>query len=136
MTENSPTRVTGSCLCQAVRYEADALAGGASACHCVMCQKAHGGPIGAYVNLDGHRWTQGEELLTIYRSSEHCRRSFCSQCGSTFQFLDDRKPNQMSMAISSLDGDHGARLERHIFVETKTDWYDIPDDLPRDRSDS
>ena len=135
MSAGTVANLTGSCLCKAITYEADALAGRASACHCLMCQKAHGGPFGAYVSLQGHRWTKGEDKLTVYHSSKHCQRSFCSLCGSTFQFWDNRKPDRKSFAISSLDGDHGAQLKRHIFVETKVDWYDIPDNLPRERSD-
>ena len=123
--------ISGSCLCKAVRFEADSIRGPGSACHCIMCQKAHGGPFGAYVTLDGFRWLSGEDLLTVYQSSEHCTRSFCSRCGSTLQFYDHRKPDITSFAVSALDGDHGATIGSHIYVDTRVDWHPILDDLPQ-----
>ncbi|MEJ2176765.1 MAG: GFA family protein [Gammaproteobacteria bacterium] len=82
--------ISGSYLCKGVQFEADSIRGPGTACHCIMCQKSHGGPFGAYVTLDGFRWTSGEDLITTYQSSEHCSRSFCNRCGSTIQFYDTR----------------------------------------------
>ena len=124
-------KIKGSCLCQAVRFEADSLEGPGSACHCVMCQKSHGGPFGAYVRLFGQRYTAGQDAVSKYQSSEFCTRSFCKYCGSTLQFLDSRRPDDISFAISALDGDHGASLGTHIYVDTCVDWYPISDDLPQ-----
>jgi len=123
--------IKGSCLCKAVEFAADRLAGPGSACHCVMCQKAHGGPFGAYVTLHGHRYTKGEDQVTVYPSSEFCTRSFCRHCGSTLQFFDSRKPEIISFAISALDGDHQAELGAHIFCDTRVAWHPIQDNLPQ-----
>jgi hypothetical protein len=96
-----------------------------------MCQKTHGGPFGAYVTLEGFNWVSGEDKVTTYQSSEHCERSFCSQCGTTLQFYDSRKPDHLSFAVSTLDGDHGATIGYHIYVDSKVDWHPIMDDLPQ-----
>lgn len=125
------SKIQGSCLCGGVRLAADGIDGPGSSCHCRMCQKAHGGPFGPYVTLNGLRWTEGEDLITVYPSSEHCTRSFCSRCGATLEFHDTRKPHLRAIALSVLDGDHGGRIGSHIFVDDKADWYDILDDLPR-----
>ncbi len=130
MPEKNPT-IKGSCLCKAIRFEADSIRGPGSACHCIMCQKSHGGPFGAYVTLEGFRYTEGEENIAVYQSSEFASRSFCKTCGSTLQFFDTRKPDIMSFAISALDGDHGAVLGTHIYVDTRVDWHPILDDLPQ-----
>ncbi len=124
-------KIKGSCLCGSVQLEADGIRGSGSSCHCLMCQKAHGGPFGAYVTLEGLRWTAGEDLISVYPSSEHCTRSFCSCCGATLEFHDTRKPHLRAIAISALDGDHGGHIGCHIFVDDKADWYDILDDLPQ-----
>jgi len=96
-----------------------------------MCQKSHGGPFGAYVTLDGFRWISAEEQITTYQSSEHCTRSFCGRCGATLQFYDTRKPDISSIAVSALDGDHGATIGSHIYIDTRVDWHPILDDLPQ-----
>jgi len=125
------SKIRGSCLCKSVQFEAQSVKGPGSACHCVMCQKAHGAPFGAYVALDGFKWLSGEDMVTTYQSSEHCSRSFCSKCGATLQFYDHRKPHHTSFSVSTLDGDHGATIGRHIYVDTRVDWYPILDDLPQ-----
>lgn len=125
------SQIQGSCLCKAVQFEADAIDGPGSACHCVMCQKSHGGPFGAYIRLVGLRYTKGEHAITAYPSSEYCTRSFCKFCGSTLQFLDRRHPDDVSFAISSLDGEHGATVALHIYADTCVKWHPITDDLPR-----
>ncbi|MGB5705690.1 MAG: GFA family protein [Arenicellales bacterium] len=125
------SKISGSCLCKEVRFEADSIRGPGSACHCIMCQKSHGGPFGAYVTLDGFRWISGEDQITSFQSSEHCTRSFCSRCGTTLQFYDTRKPDIASLAVSALDGDHDATIGSHIYVNTRVDWHPILDDLPQ-----
>ena len=38
-------KVTGGCLCGAVRYEVEAYLHNAFYCHCRMCQRASGAPV-------------------------------------------------------------------------------------------
>ena len=70
---------SGGCQCGAIRFRAERLKR-ASICHCRMCQKAVGGPIGAYVIPDGFVITRG--VLKHFRSSNKVRRGFCGDCGT------------------------------------------------------
>ena len=38
------TRVSGGCLCGAVRYDADAFLHNGYICHCTICQRSTGQP--------------------------------------------------------------------------------------------
>ena len=37
----------------------------------------------------------------------------------------------MSFSLGALDGPSGLKIEKHIFVADKGDYYDIVDDLPQ-----
>ena len=79
-------RITGGCLCGAVRYEASETPQRAGICHCRMCQKSNGTPfaVGVYFHKTAFRFTRGEPKL--YRSSDIADRGFCSACGSRLIF--------------------------------------------------
>lgn len=117
-----------SCLCGAVTFAVQGNAQGFSACHCSQCRKQ-----------SGHVWASAhvsDDLLRIegevrwFRSSENARRGFCPVCGS-FLFWSRDDENHTSFALGAIDGPTGAKLARHIFTDTKGDYYDITDGLPQ-----
>ncbi|MBV8594558.1 MAG: GFA family protein, partial [Caulobacteraceae bacterium] len=76
--------IEGSCLCGAVAYQADALAGPIVHCHCRTCQKAHSAAFAttARVARDQFRWTRGGDVLAAFESTPGKLRRFCTRCGS------------------------------------------------------
>lgn len=123
----------GSCLCGDVHFEVTGdLQGKNSACHCGQCRKQ-----------SGHHWASGNAKvgdITIhgpvawFEASPIAKRGFCPRCGS-FLFWKAHDEDQVSFSLGALNGDTGLRLERHIFVVDKGDYYDITDGLPQfDRS--
>jgi hypothetical protein len=122
----------GSCLCGAVSFEVEGALPAPDACHCMQCRKQ-----------SGHFWAStdvardalkitGEDRLTWYQSSEKVRRGFCSTCGS-FLFWVPVSGKMIAIAMGAFDTPTGARLEKHIFVADKGDYYDIADGLPQDQ---
>jgi hypothetical protein len=121
---------TGSCLCGAITFEADAELPAPDACHCSQCRKQ-----------SGHYWVstdvpkdsltvQGAEHLTWYRSSEKVQRGFCSRCGSSL-FFEPFHKDWMGVAMGAFDKPTGTQLGIHIFVAEKGDYYEITDGLPQ-----
>lgn len=120
----------GSCECGAVAFELSGDLRPPMACHCTQCRKT-----------SGHYWTATQvpnDNLTItkddglkwYRSSDHARRGFCTECGSSlFWEMDGEKST--SIGMGTLDGSTGLQTVRHIFVADKGDYYDITDGLPQ-----
>jgi hypothetical protein len=72
----------------------------------------------------------GGSNITWYQSSEKVRRGFCSKCGS-WLFWEPIFKDWTSVALGSLEGATGVKLERHIFVARKGDYYAIADGLPQ-----
>ena len=124
--------VKGSCLCGKVHYEAE-LEGSFINCHCPNCRKGHGAAFSSFAEVKSNtfRYVQGEELIKAYQSSEHCRRVFCSECGSNLVFIAEGEGASLWVAAGTFDNDPGTRPMVHIYVKEKAPWYTITDDLPQ-----
>lgn len=127
-------RATGGCLCGEVRYEVHGELMPVVNCHCSKCRRFHG-HVGAYSA------TRRENLILIrdkglkwYRSVQDetpdVYRGFCQECGSSL-FWNPRGKQNISISAGSIDPPTGLRMERHVWVSQKTDYYDLTDDLPR-----
>lgn len=120
----------GSCLCGAVSFEVDAALQPPDACHCTQCRK-QSGHFWASTDVSRSALTiHGAENVSWYRSSEKVQRGFCSQCGSSL-FWDPLGKDIISIAMGAFDFPTGTRMEMHIFVADKGDYYDIEDGLPQ-----
>ena len=122
----------GSCLCGAVRIEVAGDLPAPNACHCSQCRRQ-----------SGHYWAStdvprsdvvihGEDSVSWFSSSEKVRRGFCSACGS-FLFWDPIGREKIAIGMGAFDKPTGAKMNLHIFVADKGDYYDIGDGLPQNQ---
>jgi hypothetical protein len=120
----------GSCLCGAVTFEFEGELRRPDACHCSQCRKT-----------SGHFWAStdlpestirlnGADKVTWFQSSEQVKRGFCSVCGATL-FWKAIFKDSIAVAMGAFDTPTNTRLEKHIFVADKGDYYDITDGLPQ-----
>lgn len=123
--------IRGRCLCGAVRLEADE-ARDPVACHCSQCRRRSGHvwaaasvPVASLRIVGEPRW---------FEASGRARRGFCPLCGG-FLFWQAKGEDSIAVAMGALDAPTGLRLERHIFVGSKGDCYEIADGLPQERGD-
>ena len=132
---SSDTTLSGSCLCSGIRYEIQGGVGNLSHCHCSMCRKGHGAAFATYarVGWKAFKFTQGEDLISRYRSSNNVTRTFCKKCGSNLQFIRDDRPG-FGLAAGTLDDDPIRRPTAQIWVGDKAPWWDLHDDPPYDDS--
>ena len=124
--------IQGSCLCGAVTYEARALAGAPTHCHCRTCQKAHSAAFAttARVNRTDFRWTGGDAVRSAYASSPGKLRHFCTRCGS--QLLSEWTALPMViLRIATIEVGDIPDPEAHIWVDHQAAWDQGRDDLPR-----
>jgi hypothetical protein len=123
----------GSCLCGAVQYEIRGPVTRVTHCHCSMCRKAHGAAFGTYGRVERSDFVllSGTDDIVSYRSSSEVIRTFCRRCGSTLQFISDKRPSTLSVALGTLDDDLSVETSSHIFVASKAPWFQLTDDLPQ-----
>ena len=119
----------GSCLCGTVSFEVSGALPAPSACHCTQCRK-HSGHFEASVDIPRSTLkVYGNEKVTWYHT-ENVRRGFCSICGSSL-FWDPIGKDWTAVAMGTFDTPTNTKLEKHIFVANKGDYYDLIDGLPQ-----
>jgi hypothetical protein len=98
-----------------------------------MCRRAHGAGYVTFfgVDVEGFRITAGEESLRWYDSSTEARRGFCAKCGSTLFFASERWAGEMHIALAHMDGPIDREPGGHVFFDSRVDWVDVVDDLPK-----
>jgi hypothetical protein len=120
--------LTGGCLCGAVRYEADGSIESVTYCHCARCRRWHG-HVGAYFGVARPLFRLTESRgLKWFPSSEHMKRGFCAECGSSV-LCDESPLPKIGVCAGTLDGPTGLRGKAHIYVGSKGDYYEIADAL-------
>ena len=126
-------RLTGGCLCGAVRYETSGESFKVIHCHCQSCRKHNGAPV---VTLAGFKADQvafsGPER-SIYESSPGVGRAFCGACGTPLTWEGqsaDRGPI-VEIHISTFDTPDVLVPSVHSFYPERIAWMDVADDLPR-----
>jgi len=129
--------IRGSCLCGGVQLEIARAVGPFELCHCNRCRKASGSAFvaGLRVLRDDFRLLQGRELITTYEAPiwenpPAYRTSFCSRCGSPVPCPFADSP-WFEVPAGLLDDDPQLRPDKHIFVELKSPWFTITDNLPQ-----
>lgn len=127
--------IRGSCLCGGVRFEIDRAVGPFELCHCSRCRKVSGSAFVAGLGVRGEdfRLLSGAELIRTYEAPilerpPAYRTSFCSRCGSP---VPGPISHWFEIPAGLLDDDPDVRPDRHIFVERKSGWFEITDELPQ-----
>jgi hypothetical protein len=121
----------GRCLCGGILFEISGMLGPVIYCHCSMCRRASGSSFAtnASVLTENFRIFDGHNLLTEYESSPGNRRAFCSKCGSPLYrtFMDI--PTVRRVRLGTLDKVEGVKSVAHIWTGSKSDWFEISDQL-------
>lgn len=117
-----------------MKYEVDDVSDRVTHCHCSVCRKFHGAAFATYGRAINFRWLEGEHCLHRFESSPGIARTFCSKCGTSLQFIVEGEDAHVSISLGTLDETDGLRPIAHIYTDSKADWFEITDHLPRHSS--
>ena len=127
-------KLTGACLCDAVRFELNDEFQNFNFCHCKQCQRATGSAhaCNLFTSPDDFRWTQGEDRVRRYDvPGRAISNAFCADCGSTLPYAS-RSGGAMIIPAGTLDISPASELEpRHIFWSERANWFDEMSEAPR-----
>ena len=127
------TDFLGGCVCGAVRYRLLSEPYDAGWCHCRVCQQWSGSPAMTFATVPLADWRveQGAEHVRRVRTTNFGNRQFCGQCGSGLTIHIDFQPNEIDIAICTLDEPGRVAPGFHIFTASKVSWFETADHFPR-----
>ncbi len=125
--------ITGRCECGQVAYEAKGPISDFSHCHCSQCRRLHGAAFASFAGVprSTFRYLPGRDGVRSYASSASHSRVFCPHCGSNIMVELDSEPDEVYLAMGTMDGELDLPPGYHIYVGSKASWHTIRDDLPQ-----
>jgi len=121
-------KLTGGCLCGAIRYESEAEATAMLKCHCRDCQRAGGSgyaPVlavpAAAVKVTG----TPRYYKTVGDAGKGVERGFCTNCGSQVLVKLERLPDVLGLQAASLDDPSLFRPKLDLFTSSAWAWDPI-----------
>ncbi|MEW7007629.1 GFA family protein [Lentilitoribacter sp. EG35] len=119
--------INGRCDCGSVSFEVEGIKPEVTICRCGQCRRASGHVwASTHADYDKMRFTN-DQGLAWYKSSDFAKRGFCNKCGSSlFYRMNDE--DGISIAAGCLDQPTDLKVNKHIFVKDKGDYYEITDD--------
>jgi len=122
-------RMTGGCLCGALRYEARPDPDTAYCCYCRDCQIGSGSAFHAGVSADlsSFRVLSGETTTysSIADSGNKIDRVFCPICGTPVYWTGEKFPEQVILTVSSLDNPDSIEPVREIWTHRALPWSGV-----------
>ena len=120
----------GGCLCGGVRYEVHGPLAQPVACHCSQCAKTSGNYLVAASCRSADLHLTASDTLVWFQSSAKAQRGFCSRCGGNL-FWRALASDLTYVTAGTLDPPTELHLAEHIYVASKSDFYEITDGLPQ-----
>lgn len=119
-------RLTGGCLCGAVRYESTGEIARRFLCHCSDCKRAGGSVFhfGVTVPRSGFRLLQGElkDYAATADSGRRVVRRFCPTCGTGVLNELELRPDYVAIRAGTLDDPGLVAPDYEVFARSKAAW--------------
>lgn len=122
-------KVTGGCLCGAIRYEYDGEIGSAGYCHCADCRRISGSAFGVSLRVKaaGFRIVKGapKGFTKPGDSGRPVTRYFCPDCGSPLYTEPPLHPETVFIKAGSLDDPTIVTPDRQAWTRSRVAWAEI-----------
>jgi len=119
-------KITGSCLCDAVRYELSDTLGIFQYCHCSRCRKFTGSAHASnlFVKPEHFSWNQGEAFVGRYEpeDTKHFATCFCRHCGSSLPWVNKSK-SLVIVPAGTLDDEPPLQPKQSIYWDSRAPWF-------------
>jgi hypothetical protein len=132
--------ITGSCVCNTVRYRLLTSPLYCYACHCIDCQKSTGSAFAINLNIETDNIHIISPTAPVYIKREKKlgvidRHAECPQCRVELWSNNALGDAIADVRVGTLDFASLMEPDCHIFVDSKLDWIRLPDDaktMPQD----
>jgi len=124
-------KITGGCLCGALRYEASSAPQHAGYCFCTDCRKASGSAFIGFMGFAPDQITVTGETRRHHSPAANgntATRNYCAACGSLV-FGGGHDLGGVNIYAGSLDDAALFKPSMAIFTRDKPDWVTLPPGL-------
>ena len=120
----------GGCLCGSIRYTARGDSPITIHCHCLHCRGVSGAPFMTWAEFarEGFEFLQGEPRDFSPRPG--VTRRFCGDCGTPLTYESEDWPEEIDVAVCTLDDPNLAQPRAHIWTVRRLEWLKFDDGLP------
>ena len=120
-------KVTGSCHCGAIAYEAEVDPEKVAVCHCTDCQQLSGGPYRVVLPVKGEalKFTKGQPKIYIKTAESGNQRAhgFCPDCGTPlYSTAVVANPPTYGLRVGTLDRRAELRPARQGWCRSALPW--------------
>lgn len=118
-------RLTGGCLCGAVRYESAGPALFSAVCHCRDCQRASGSggvPVLGVPRPSFSCTGPVKQSRSTGGSGQTAVRNFCADCGSLLFGTPESAPEMVTIYVGSLDDSSAFQPTDALFAGQRPAW--------------
>lgn len=125
--------IFGNCHCGLIGWEAKLPPKIVLNCHCNLCRSLSGAAYSSWVVLPTELYsvTKGSEHISEYQATDNYFKSFCSNCGSTINCVNnDKFPEHTYIARASIKNEVSLPVDIQVYTTDKAHWIDISDDIP------
>ena len=127
-------KISGGCLCGAVRYAITSPPVTVRTCWCRLCQKLGAGSATVNAMFDKSTVTVTGELSDYVRkadSGNKMHRRFCPKCGTPMFSEAEARPNIIGIRVGTLDDPEVAAPQVTIWTKEAPSWACISETLPQ-----
>lgn len=127
-------KITGRCLCGAVRWQSSEPPLTARVCWCRDCQYlgAGSGTVNACFRTESFR-IEGptKDFISVADSGNRMHRRFCATCGTPLFSEAESRPHLIFARVGSFDDPSLVRPEITIWTSSAPGWAAIDASLPQ-----
>lgn len=128
-------KISGGCLCGAVRYDGNEEPAMVAICHCKECQKQSGSAFSVNVGVPTASLSISGSGISVFESTgtsgQPVRRRFCSQCGSSMVSEAEAYAGLSFLKAGTLDDSSWVKPTVRIWCDTAQPWGEIDADMPQ-----
>ena len=124
-------KVSGSCLCGAIKYTSTAEPVMAAVCHCTHCQKQAGSAFSVVIGVPKGSLKITSGKTTVYSdkgdSGKAVNRHFCATCGSPIYSDVESSPQLDWIKAGTLDDTSWVKPTVNIWCQSAQNWIAYPE---------
>jgi hypothetical protein len=126
-------KISGQCLCGAVRFGGDAEPMFQGKCYCTDCRKTSAAGHAAMMGFaaDAIRFTGDlKDFVSTADSGSKVTRSFCPACGTGMRAANERMPGMIFLRASTLDDPNVFAPQMIVWAARAPAWDPVTPGIP------